>query len=337
MTNSSYTCDYSWLISNKYSKWYIAIISRAKSRKKLTGYTEKHHIIPRCLGGNNRQHNIAILTSREHFICHILLAKCTSGDTRTKMVKAAMCMRRSPTNQKRYVNSRLYSEIKRQYSKIQSEKVTGKNNPGYGLSWVTNYKTKHCLRIKLTELPYYIEDGYVRGRCINFADYDENGKRIIYRRRKSSPDIVKISGIEVPNVDWIKRYEIIECLHHLDSGSENIESLYEKMASGKSRFDKKRFDRLFSSLSLDTQFPPYSLYPNSLARAILGEKESYTYGEILEVKNRIIYHLTVDGLLCSDINKKYGFCTKGRYIIYFFMRDIFGIDVKKLLHLRHDG
>lgn len=34
-------------IDNKYSKAYFGIINRAKSRHDLTGYTEKHHIIPR--------------------------------------------------------------------------------------------------------------------------------------------------------------------------------------------------------------------------------------------------------------------------------------------------
>lgn len=38
-------------------------------------YGERHHIVPRCLGGSNRKDNLVRLTAREHAICHLLLAK----------------------------------------------------------------------------------------------------------------------------------------------------------------------------------------------------------------------------------------------------------------------
>lgn len=40
--------------NNKYKAWYNRIIQRAKYRK-LVGYTEKHHIIPKSLGGSNKK------------------------------------------------------------------------------------------------------------------------------------------------------------------------------------------------------------------------------------------------------------------------------------------
>ena len=40
-----------------YQKVYNQIIERAKTRQ-LKGYTEKHHIIPKCLGGNNDKENL---------------------------------------------------------------------------------------------------------------------------------------------------------------------------------------------------------------------------------------------------------------------------------------
>ena len=57
-----------------YQKIYDQIVDRAKKRE-LEGYSEKHHIIPKCMGGSNRQDNLAVLTAREHFICHWLLHK----------------------------------------------------------------------------------------------------------------------------------------------------------------------------------------------------------------------------------------------------------------------
>jgi hypothetical protein len=55
-----------------YKKIYDQIIYRAKNRI-VEGYKEKHHIIPKCIGGCNDKDNIVELTAREHFLCHWLL------------------------------------------------------------------------------------------------------------------------------------------------------------------------------------------------------------------------------------------------------------------------
>jgi len=51
------------------------IQSRKKLRKNQEGYIyyEKHHIMPRCLGGKDEKENLVLLTAREHYICHKLL------------------------------------------------------------------------------------------------------------------------------------------------------------------------------------------------------------------------------------------------------------------------
>jgi hypothetical protein len=38
-------------------------------------YTEKHHILPRCMGGDDTKENLVRLTPEEHFFCHKLLCK----------------------------------------------------------------------------------------------------------------------------------------------------------------------------------------------------------------------------------------------------------------------
>jgi len=57
-----------------YAKIYNQIIERAQKRN-LEGYVEKHHIIPKCIGGEDTNENIVKLTAREHFLCHRLLCK----------------------------------------------------------------------------------------------------------------------------------------------------------------------------------------------------------------------------------------------------------------------
>jgi len=119
---------------NKYNTWYRNITENAKHRI-IDSYTEKHHIIPKSLGGTDNNDNLVDLTPREHFICHWLLTKTTSGEDYVKMIFALRMMKAENTNQKRYntkITSRVYANLKEEYSKISSKMVSGKNNPMYG-------------------------------------------------------------------------------------------------------------------------------------------------------------------------------------------------------------
>ena len=115
-------------LPNKYTKYYFNIIVRAKSRiLDQSIYTEKHHIIPKSLGGDNSKDNLATLTAREHFICHLLLVKMTIGPDKTKMSHAAWRMVCTANkHQDRYkVNSRLYQIIRQEYiSQVKNRKMS---------------------------------------------------------------------------------------------------------------------------------------------------------------------------------------------------------------------
>ena len=66
-----------------YQKVYNQIIERAQ-RRQLKGYNEKHHIIPKCIGGTNNKDNIVKLTAREHFLCHLLLVEIYPNEPKLK-------------------------------------------------------------------------------------------------------------------------------------------------------------------------------------------------------------------------------------------------------------
>lgn len=51
-------------INNKYTKWYYQIIYKYQSTQ-INGYNEKHHIIPKSLGGDNSPDNLVKLTGRK--------------------------------------------------------------------------------------------------------------------------------------------------------------------------------------------------------------------------------------------------------------------------------
>jgi len=100
---------------NKYTVWYNSIITNSKNRVNLDGYSERHHVIPKSLGGSNDPSNLVALTAREHFICHLLLVRMTEGDNKRRMVNAAwgMATRRNKFQDDRTrVTSRTYEYLK---------------------------------------------------------------------------------------------------------------------------------------------------------------------------------------------------------------------------------
>lgn len=117
-------------LQNKYTRWYYSIIQRAQTRT-ISNYTEKHHIIPKSLGGSNNKDNLVALTAREHFVCHLLLTRITTGEARKKMVFAVFYLTgkgKSNRNNKAK-NSRLYSKLKEDLCKIVSQQHKGSKRP----------------------------------------------------------------------------------------------------------------------------------------------------------------------------------------------------------------
>ena len=53
---------------------YARLIEFAK-KQTLSGYSEKHHIIPKSLGGTDEPDNIVCLTPRQHYVAHWILWK----------------------------------------------------------------------------------------------------------------------------------------------------------------------------------------------------------------------------------------------------------------------
>lgn len=116
---------------NKYEKWYNNITERGKNRT-LDEYAERHHIVPRSLGGADDASNLVSLTAREHFICHWLLTKMHTGESRGKMINALYMMQGQSTHQKRYeskITSRIYKNLREEYAAYISKLNKGRIQP----------------------------------------------------------------------------------------------------------------------------------------------------------------------------------------------------------------
>lgn len=72
-----------------YSKHYNKLVDRAKVRV-LETYSEKHHIVPKCIGGSNKKDNLVRLTPEEHYVAHQLLVKIYPNNH--KLLFAAFAM-----------------------------------------------------------------------------------------------------------------------------------------------------------------------------------------------------------------------------------------------------
>jgi hypothetical protein len=147
---------------NKYEKWYNSIIQNAQSRV-IDSYTECHHIIPRSLGGGDESSNLVDLTAKEHFICHWLLVKMHTGESRGKMINALYMMQGKSSHQKRYtskITGRIYEHLRKEYSEYirkqntgnqindeQREKIRqsklGKKRSPFSNEWKENLKKNH--------------------------------------------------------------------------------------------------------------------------------------------------------------------------------------------------
>ena len=93
-----------------YQAHYDKLIDRARTRI-IDGYVEKHHIIPRCMGGENSKNNLVKLTPEEHFLAHQLLVKIYPSHK--GLNKAVYMMTVGSQLQKR--NNKAYGWIKRTY------------------------------------------------------------------------------------------------------------------------------------------------------------------------------------------------------------------------------
>lgn len=105
------------VLENKYLRWYETLIERACLREIAVG--ERHHIVPKCLGGGNEKSNIVKLTYREHFLAHWLLTKFTEGVARKRMCNALHLMVKVPGQYKRIVSSWQYG-VAREAARVAS-------------------------------------------------------------------------------------------------------------------------------------------------------------------------------------------------------------------------
>ena len=106
-----------------YLKHHDALIIRARSRI-IDGYTEKHHIIPRCMAGTDDITNIVNLTPEEHFVAHQLLVKLYPLVPELAMAVRYMCVGNYKNGGRK--GNKLFGWMRRRHAAAMREINTGR-------------------------------------------------------------------------------------------------------------------------------------------------------------------------------------------------------------------
>jgi hypothetical protein len=105
-----------------YKKIYNQIIDRAQTDTRIKNYNvyyERHHIVPKCLGGTDDKDNLVLLTAREHFLCHWLLVRIYPDNNKLAYALWGMC-NQNKTGNRYKPSSRTYEEAKKLQSNLTS-------------------------------------------------------------------------------------------------------------------------------------------------------------------------------------------------------------------------
>ena len=142
-------------LDNEYTTEYYKIVNANKEKnksfssvrkiKQAYSYIEKHHIIPKSMGGSNTKDNLVFLTAADHFRCHQLLVLMTTGNNHGKMWSGLWrMMNKQSRNQNRdYIfTPQDYQEAKIKAATSHSNRFSGENNPYYGKKHTSEILTK---------------------------------------------------------------------------------------------------------------------------------------------------------------------------------------------------
>lgn len=145
-------------------------------------YHERHHIMPKCMGGGDEKENLIDLFAKEHFMAHKLLA--SENLDNESLIYAWWCMStmKSKHTKERYeISAEEYEEVKKAYANIMSDKMSGDGNPFYGKQHTDDVKK---ILSELRSIPIVQLD--MSGNFI--AEY----KNAIYASNETSADYSSI-------------------------------------------------------------------------------------------------------------------------------------------------
>lgn len=223
-----------------YKKIYDSLIERSKNRV-IEGYVEKHHIIPKCLGGSDDSDNIAILTPEEHYVAHQLLVKLYPGHR--GLVWAAIQMSGHSENFERSKN-KIYGWLRRKHAHNAKQRI-GNKNGSYGKKWYHKPETLENVKCAPGEEP----EGFILGRklkpnsncAICGEDTGSRSRKFCSKHFHTSGNRKNISKSKKPKTKRLKKIKLgpSKSVIKKKQTEEYYKALYDEFANGE--FDSIKY------------------------------------------------------------------------------------------------
>ena len=163
-----------------YKAIYDALIERARQRELKDVYFEKHHVIPKCMGGSNKKDNMVQLLAREHFIAHELLIKIYPDNYELICALNLMC------NFDKYVmTSRKYEWVRIKFAEQHSKRMSGENNGMFGKHHSEETRNKQSIA-KKDYVPWIKGQKHSEETIKNMSQKKKGTKRTAESKKKQS-------------------------------------------------------------------------------------------------------------------------------------------------------
>lgn len=121
--------------NESYQEYIIRILNIRQNIKSTTFYMEHHHILPKCMGGEDIEDNMIWLLPEEHYYCHELLALENPDN---ESLSHAWWMMSGRFNE--YVSAEIYANLKQIFHDMMVINNTGEENPFYGKQHTEEHK-----------------------------------------------------------------------------------------------------------------------------------------------------------------------------------------------------
>lgn len=184
-----------------YKKIYDSLITRGKNRV-LESYKERHHIVPRCMGGSDDKENLVDLTAEEHYVAHQLLVKIYPKNH--SLARAAQMM---IPNRK---TNKLYGWLRKRFSEAMSIGQSGSRNSNYGKMWISNGIEEKKI-VKGLDIP----EGWEKSRLSNYSPNKEAERIRIAAAKAEAKKKKEEELLARENVKRLKEQERINQLKEL--------------------------------------------------------------------------------------------------------------------------
>ena len=103
-----------------YQRQYELLIAKHGTHDKPAGYSERHHIVPKSMGGSNDTSNLTYLSAKAHFVAHHLLWRWHRNSS---MAYAFKCMSEMGSGERYRPTAAVYSEAKAAFRQVNRGKT----------------------------------------------------------------------------------------------------------------------------------------------------------------------------------------------------------------------